>query len=150
MTSDATNTSSSPPDPQASAIHGGASQLWVRAGSWHVRADHIVAVGVRDDHQYREDKRKHTVRVATAAMRGSDGDIEPATYLVARFADKDDARRCASSVVERLGTWTAGYGVLYVSDQGGVATSRPNPRRADTAVDPSEPADPDRPDSATA
>jgi hypothetical protein len=84
MTSDATDTPSLPPDQQASAAHGGASQLWVRGRSWLARADHIIAVGVRDDHEYRQDRRKYTVHVATTARRSSDGDIEPATYTVAR------------------------------------------------------------------
>jgi hypothetical protein len=94
--------------------------------------------------------RKHTVQVATGAMQGSEGDIEPAPYIGARFTDEADARRCASSVVERIGTWTAGYGILYVTNQGSVVTSRPNPRRTDPSVDAREPPDTDRPDTATA
>ncbi len=152
MTSDTMNTPSLPSNPQASAAHGGASQLWIRAGSWLVRADQVLAVGVHDDRggPYRQDKRKYLVQVATTAVQGSDGEIEPAAYTVARFADKDDAGRCVSSVVERMGTWRGGYGILNVSDQGSVVTSRPRIRHVNAVTDPGDPADADRPDSATA
>jgi hypothetical protein len=143
MPSDSADPPSLPPHPQANAGRSGASQLWVCAGNWLVRADHVIAAGVREDREYRQDRRKHSVRVATAAMRGNDGDIEPATYVAARFADQTAAVRCATTLVERMGSWTGGQGFLFVSKEGTVLISRGNPRGGDAAADPSGPADSD-------
>lgn len=112
MTSNATDVPFSPPQSAFGVAHGGVSQLSVRGGGWPLRADHILVLGLRQDRGQRLEMRKHIMHVT----QGGQSDIEPATYIVAPFTDEADSRHCASSVVER--TWTASYGILYVTNQG--------------------------------
>jgi hypothetical protein len=109
-----------------------------------VRSDHVIAVGSRKNTGGQSDDRNHSVLVSTTAAQGYDGDIEPADYTVARFADETAAHDRAASLVERMGKWKGGYGLLYVTSQGSVHTSRPRRRHTGTA-----PADDHQPASDT-
>ena len=125
MTSNAAQQTDAHPDRPADASPPAAAQLWIRAGGWLVRADQVIAAGPRMQKHPRTNDTTYAVEVAITAPRGVDGAIGPKAYTLAHLASEQEAWECAARVVERMATWKHGYGVLRVTDQGDVHTSRP-------------------------
>lgn len=113
---------------------GVGAQLWLRTKSWLVRADHVVAVGVERAQSFSNERGRFQVQISTLATMSVDSELVPVCYELFRFADEPDAQRCAAKVVERIGTWHHGYGVLHISPTGGVVTTRPSTTQHDGDV----------------
>ncbi|MBP2471956.1 hypothetical protein JOF53_000828 [Crossiella equi] len=97
-----------------SEVHN-ATTLWVRTGTWWVRADQIAAVGVEEVFHRGG---RFSLRIQLSGVACGEE-----VHELHRFTEETPALACAAAITERVATWRYDHGVLHVDAAGEVVTT---------------------------